>query len=502
MYKRKRPYNIDGIIFTPDRPSEIDKTYNSANPHRQRNTTYKNMEVHKWKSEYHMSVDLLIRKPSHKFINKIPGSKPNHILYYLFCGIKRNVFKKMGIIPVEGYRELFGNDILSQNYHPIQFSPSLNPLAYIYWHPQSKSKSETLDNTIGEFRPINLPDLSWKLMGIRLDRTKDVKAGNDFGNNFTVVAEPTFNNFYNPLTLEDLIVSPEEYKKQGYFQYDNSELHKPQRAFNSFVKSMILQKFKGVKWAADLASGKGQDLFRYPKVNIKNVLFIDKDIRALSELLNRKKILLMDKKYAALSPTAIYVQHLDLNDNWGKNIKSIYNNVPLPPHGVPLIICNLAFHYLIQTEKYLDNIIQFISKLISNNGSVVITTLDGEKVFHLLQEHNGKYDIYDDSKTILKYSIHSKYRGKKFSQVGQYIDVLLPFSAGERYTETLVNVNFVSNWFTKYGFRISEQGSFGTYLDQFAKSEAEKRVDKYKLMNADDKEYVSLYQYLILVKKK
>ncbi len=516
VLSKSRPYTIDGLIFTPAGPSKLDEIHNKANIHNKRNTTYQNMIVKKWKSSKHMSVDLLVRRPPDKVIGKFPAlERLNHTLYYLFAGIKHDIFNRMRLIPVNGYRLMFGDTILNEKYHPIQFSPSINPLAFVYLHPNKKTASSLglesdnkypLDKTLGEFKLIQdkSGEYSWNLMRIRLDRMTEVKSGLDFGNNFTLVAEPTYNNFFDPLTLADLTISPDEYKIQGYFQYDDSDLHRNQRSFNSFVKSTLLEKFKGSEWVVDMAAGKGQDIFRHNRFKTENILFIDNDVRALIELLNRKNILLTRYKHPVKTfPMAMYVKNLDLNNRWSQNIIAIKKNIPIPENGVNLVVCNFAFHYLIKSEKYLDNIVKFINRLTTMGGHVIITTLDGQKVFNLLVKHNGKYNVYDKSGTILKYSIYAKYpKTKRFSQIGQEIDVLLPFSAGERYTETLVNVSYVTGRFKKYGFEVDTYGSFGDHLESFANNEEKKdnKINKYKTMTDDDKEYVSLYQYIILVK--
>lgn len=531
MFNRKsRPYNIDGLIFTPDKPSQNDIEYNKMNKFRRRNTTYKNMEVWKWKPETDMSVDFLVRRPPNKVIGIAPAiNKQGCTLYYLFCGIKQNIFKKMRLLPVNGYSEIFNENILAEQYHPIQFSPSLNPLAYLYWHPNKTSIKSLgltdpvratplltdptnaefpLDNVVAEFRLVQSKidnDFSWEIMRVRTDRLRDVRAGNDFGNNFTMTAEPTWNNFYDPLRLNDLILSEEEYKERGYWQNADSALHRPQRAFNSFVKSKLLEQYSDQKWVVDLASGKGQDLFRYAKNKIENILFIDKDIHGLSELLRRKNALLVRLEQDPF-PMAMYVKQLDLNDNWEHNLAIINKNIDIPSEGANLVVCNLAFHYLIRDEKHIDNIIKFIYHLTTLGGHVIITTLDGKSVFDLLEKHNGKYNVYDSTKSVLKYSITANYKGK-LSQVGQTIDVLLPFSSGERYTETLVNVEYISKKFKRCGFKVKDQGSFGNYLDKFAESNRSRKhkegsIFQDKILNNDDKEYVSLYQYLILTKVK
>ena len=193
---------------------------------------------------------------------------------------------------------------------------------------------------------------------------------------------------------------------------------------------------------------------------------------------------------------SIYTKNIDFNNDWKYNVHNVKNNIPIPEKGVDLIVCSLAFHYLMQNEKQLINIIKFINMMLVKGGQVFISTFDGQAVYDLLQNHNGTYKVYDKSNSILKYSISANYKGK-LSQIGQTIDVILPFSAGQKYVEPLVNVEYVLKLFAKHGFTTMEQESYGTHLDDFKKNNA----SVYDQLNDDDKDYVSLYQYFILKKK-
>ena len=54
-------------------------------------------------------------------------------------------------------------------------------------------------------------------------------------------------------------------------------VQKASRSYNSFVKSEIFNRFRGTEWVMDLASGKGQDFFRYSSNNMKNIVFLEID---------------------------------------------------------------------------------------------------------------------------------------------------------------------------------------------------------------------------------
>jgi hypothetical protein len=76
---------------------------------------------------------------------------------------------------------------------------------------------------------------------------------------------------------------------------------------------MIFQQFENVEWVMDLASGKGQDLFRYGNYGFNHVLFAEIDKNALFELINRKHIFSNDRK--TQGRLDIKTQQLDLNNS-------------------------------------------------------------------------------------------------------------------------------------------------------------------------------------------
>lgn len=235
LYNRKnKPYPIDGLIFTPnDEP-------------------YKKMKVYKWKPLEFLTVDFLVRKCPKRLLGIKPYvKKPGYDLYLLFVGITQSMFNNLNMNFMNRYGDLFGR-FLKQNkaYFPVQFSPSECPYAYLYYHDSKTEKKIDLDQKVGEFRFHICDDDEkcpkdagcygyWELLKIREDRQSDVDKGTYYGNNYEF-AEYIWQNYKNPLTLEDLTIDKDEYDKLNYFQSEDSDLHRPQRYFNSFVKSKLL----------------------------------------------------------------------------------------------------------------------------------------------------------------------------------------------------------------------------------------------------------------------
>jgi SAM-dependent methyltransferase len=450
--KKEKKYETDGIILTP-----LDGVY-------------ENMKVYKYKPIEHLTVDFLIKKCPDKLLSNKTNKKNT---YLLFCGISKRVFYKLRMNLIKYYVDIFPNININNlpQYFPIQFEPSSKKDAYYYY-----DDNNNLDGEVGEFL-YNIKTNKWELKRLRDDRKIEVKRGNYFGNNYKI-AELTWLSYENPLVIED-----DEENVETYFQEHDNQLQKASRNYNSFVKSELFKKFKGTKKVIDLASGKGQDLFRYSQFNMENILFLEIDKIALMELISRKHSFAEDKNIK--SNMNILTQNVDLLDSYEENINKI-NNV-FEDKKVDLIICNFAFHYLLKNKKSLKNICELINFYLKKNGKFMFTSFDGEKIINLLNENKGDWTVKVNNK--IKYSIRKKYTGNELEKIGQKIEVLLPFSNKSYYEEFIVNIETICDELKNYGIIMESNESFSKYLDSYK-----------GFLDYNDKKYVNLYHYYIFTK--
>ena len=485
----KKPYETDGFIFTPA------------------TDTYDNMEVYKYKPIDKLSIDFVVKKCPSKLLGIKPFLSNGKTLYLLFCGISKFVYGKLNMQFMKQYNSVFPdiNTNYVPDYFPIQFEPSDCQYAYLYW-----SDNDKLDGEICEFRLIKarnddlcLPvgrTIEWQLIRVREDRRVEMARGNYFGNNYKI-AELIWMNYQNPLVIEN--ITKQEIQSSNYFQEHDNTIYKASRNFNSYVKATLLEKYKDTEWTLDMASGKGQDLFRYPQYNYANVLFVEIDKNALFELISRKHQFSNDRKHN--NSTNIKIQQLDLNKNYKENIEQITASyLMIPNSGFDIIVCNFALHYLIATQNNLTNVIKFIDHYLKIGGRFIFTAFDGQAIVNLLKKHNGTYQTYimgdkgdkDNGKKI-KYSIKKQYAGDLLLPTGQKIDVLLPFSNEEYYSEYLINISYVESEFLKYGIILEFNKSFGEFLAEYENQ----NYRGYEMLDADDKTYVSLYSAVCFYKK-
>ena len=459
----KKPYETDGVILTPS------------------SGLYVTMQVYKYKPIDKLSIDFVIKKCPDSLLGISPYvAKPKQTLYLLFSGMSRHTFKQLNLKFIRNYEDVFpGVDLRHPpDYFSYQFQPSNYTYAYLYW-----DEKDTLDGLVGEFlcteciqqNPYTIKDNIWTLHKIRSDKT--------MGNNFKV-AELAWMTYKDPLVIEDLDNS------DLYFQQHNNELQKASRHFNSFVKGQILGQFKGTEWVMDLASGKGQDLFRYAGHAYKNAIFLEINNTALLELVHRK----YDLKNT--NPMNIQLHQIDMTHDYKENIQKLTDDICIPTLGVDMIVCNFAFHYFLADNKSLKNVIKFIGHYLKPGGRFVFTAFDGRAIVQLLNENSGNWTVMKGNE--IKYSIKKEYKTTLLESLGQQINVLLPFSNNTYYTEYLVNIDHIAEEFGKTGFTLEIDESFSEHLPSY-KSQNSKG---FYLMDEDDKKYSSLYHHYCFYKKK
>jgi ubiquinone/menaquinone biosynthesis C-methylase UbiE len=456
--KVEKLYEIDGIILTPS------------------DGLYTSMKVYKYKPVEKLTVDFLIKKCPDKLIGISPYVKNNSNLYILCCAISRNVYETLKMKLIKFYDDMFPNINVRKlpDYFAIQFQTSNNSHSYLYWDDKD------LDGEIGEFRYY---EGKWHLEKIREDRKIELARGNYFGNNYKI-AELIWMSYDAPLIIE-------EFKHDMYFQKSDNPLQKASRNFNSFVKASVFEKHSETEWVMDIASGKGQDLFRYGNYGMQHVTFLEIDNTALLELITRKHDFSQNRDRNRM---AIYAQQIDINQNYHGNIEKL-QNIELKEQQMDLVMCNFAFHYFAENRTSILNVIKFIKYYVKLGGRFVFTAFDGKAIFNLLNKNNGEWTVRNNGD--IQYSIKSAYTEKSLEKYGQEIEVLLPFSKKDYYKEYLINADYIQAEFEKNGFVMEINESFGEYLDDYKN----KNYNNFSHMSSDDKLYAGLYHVYIFYKK-
>lgn len=489
IYEKKYSYEIDGIIITsPDDNYKFTKSY-------------------KWKPIEQNTIDFLVVKAPKSMLGIKPFiPRADHDLYILFVGINYQMQEKLGITLLPQYKQIFpdiaahilkdAKNGLNSSYYPVQFAPSANPLEYLYYHPKNNTKFGDIDYKILEMRkkfdsrgnPTN-----WEILRVREDRQMEK---NYFGNDYAV-AELIYNNYLTPLKFEDLWGLT-----TGYFAKVANNIYKAPNGMKRYVISNIIRNnMENLKWIVDLGSGRGADLHRYFEANVKQGLFIDADVDALAELVQRKfDIMKSARKQARIFKArnisrgmTVYTMQADLKTNYEELMKRI-SEFGVESGNVDAVMSNFAIHYFCDTLANLQNIIKLVSSLLKVGGIIVFATMSGAKIFNLL----GKNDEWTAKENgVIKYAIKKLYKGDKLANVGQNIAIKLPFT-DEMYEEPLCNIEFVIKQFELHGFKIEMNRSFADDLGNLRKD----NKNLYGQLTDDDKAYIDLHQYISFRKMK
>lgn len=449
--KEKKPYDVDGIILTPAKGN------------------YKSMKVFKYKPPEQLTIDFLMKKCPDN-LKKLYNNKNNKTLYILFCSIYKRVFFKLRLRTIKYYNEMF-KDIDPKNlpqFFPIQFEPSSNKQAFLFW-----SDKKDLDNEVGEFL-YDIENQEWHLKKIREDRRIEVKRGNYFGNNYKI-AELIWMARHDPLIIENMDNTSKN--------FNINKIQKSIINYINFVKSEIFGKYKGTEWLMDLNAGNGDDLINYSMYNIKNSIFLEKDITALTELVIKKHNFTADEKNR--NNMNILIQNVDLLDDYHDNIKLI-NNVYRGQY-IDVIICNFALQKHFKNMKSLENICKLINHYLKKNGKFIFTSFNAQKVIDILKDNNGELIENVDDK--IKYSISKKYEKNDLFSIGQKIKVSSLHTDNIYQDEYLINIKTIESELSKYNIVLDVNKSFSHYLDKYNGS-----------LDDSDKTYINLLDYYIFIK--
>ena len=473
---------------------------------------YRATKNYKWKPYEQNTIDFLAVKCPQKLLGITPFiTAEGKDLYLLFVGITHQMREKLGIHFLQHYRHMFPTQ--EGGYFPIQFSPSANPLAFLYYH--DKSSEEQIDKQIIELSR-NTDNTEWIFDRIRTDRKFEK---NYFGNDFRI-AELTYSNYIDPFRIEDL------WRPSNlYFSKTSANRYRAKNGYMRFVISVLINKYlKGAKWVIDEAAGRGADLHRYHEIGVENGLFMDISPTAITELIQRKYSFFANKKRHVAKwvggADAGIKADLARSTSYNKLVNKTANNLTIHTLVADLkspqndlvastfqfglntslvdgVVCNLAFHYMCDTLEHMRNLLTFNARMLKVGGVFIFIVMDGKKVFDLLAplKSGQTWEMKEDGLT--KYAIKKKYTGATISPAGQTISVLLPFT-DEMMDEPLCNIKAVTAEATKLGFKSVDGTPASDLLDDFAranKSMSEQLTDI-------DNEYIGLHKYVVFQKMK
>jgi hypothetical protein len=353
---------VDGIIFIPS-------IRNSLQAVKRAPIAYYDDKIYKWKPSHLLTLDFYVTDAP----PKLKGLPPFDKKKVLCCGANIRIIKLFRLTDYYA---------LNREYRMIPFQPALDNMIF--------GIDLDVPNGVYEF---SYTQSQFKMLRAREDKTRDAERGMGFGNDFAV-ADKTFFSAVNPVLIEQF-----EGLTSEYFHKAKPEAYKELTKHNNLVKGNLLRIIPRNSFVIDLASGLGQDLIKYNKLNIKTLLCSDISLDALEELNMRR--------YNLQNPMRLMIRHVDLKLPHEEVVEKL--NIGTTKANV--VVINLAIHYLISDLDSLSNFMNIVDGILDHGGYFIFTTFDGVRVRDYIetkQSSDGKFAIkrlYAEYDNISKISV-------------------------------------------------------------------------------------------------
>jgi len=493
--KQIHPYNLDGLVYQP-----LNQKY----------TRKAELIDLKWKPANKNSIDFYIEFLKDNTTNKpyIVYDNIDNKIDLEDDGIESDIKGKIEKTKErKNYNIVYlyvGNQIDNKTETPELFEPKLNnpdkDLYEAYLQLDENGYCRDIegniiqDKTVVEFyynKNSKNKKMSWTPIRTRYDKTENVqKYKKKYGNN-KLVAYKIWNSIVYPVLYEHLIklsnednyinelqfltksmkdIEDIEINVDSAYYKENKkleELTKPQNDFHNMVKTMLINQYIKPEFnnnkkvsVLDIGCGRGGEIFKYYNAHAKFVVGLEPsydDLHNISGSAISRYTTLKNSKPGVppyyfinasftipLTPEAQSKVIRDTGNNNLKLIKDKFNG----KNKYDVLCCMFAFHYFLSDEVSWNNTIDNINRTIADEGLLIITTFDGERVNKILNENNGKYTLYitKNGEKILYHDIIKKYNdNQKIFGIGNQIDVHISkfMNEGEYRPEYLIDRRFL-----------------------------------------------------------
>ena len=365
------------------------------------------------------------------------------------------------------------------------------------------------DKTVVEFYYNTAPGIAnkfrWVPLRTRYDKTEAVRKHKQQYGNHISTAESVWKSINNPILItdfdelakgnnpekniyfydkkldslrkrigHDLILSSS--KQDAYFQ-KTSNLAKPMRAFHNFMKDDLIYTYchsmydNKQRSILDIGVGKGQDIMKYYYAKVKFVVGIDIDKEALVFPLNGAISRYNKQKRKAGFPKMYFIQ-ADFNseldyENQFKSLKGMdsdnkqlmekfFSKNPNSRTVFDIISSQFSLHYGLKDNDTFTNLKNNINNYLRNDGYLLMTTFDAQKVREFMKGKEKYTQEYTDENGNVQtlFEIIKRYQDVSDDVVmgtGNTIDVHMAWfmNEGVYQPEYLVDSRFLIEEFKK-----------------------------------------------------
>ena len=270
---------------------------------------------------------------------------------------------------------------------------------------------------------------------------------------------------FNKKIPDDVPSKADTSKVVPYYVNKGTDLTSPSRAFNNYVKSILLYwaKHKISKQKDsdnslfDLSCGRGGDLMKWYGIGYKRVLGTDIDKAGIDEAYRRmKEKRKTDKEFDEWTKKCeLFVADTSkyLNDDTKLSnyvLKQLEKKFDV---GVSFFTA----HYYFKNEDKMRGFFKNLSKTIKKNGFAIVTCFDGDSVFNLLKNVDYNESISGTVENETVWEIKKKYADSTLTKkTGVAIDIKFESISNEFITEYLVQSDYFLDIAKEYGLSLVE----------------------------------------------
>ena len=544
IYNRAdRPYPIDGLIFT------------------QPDADYVDTKNYKWKPMRSNTIDFLCLRCPEKLYGHSPYVLPQQAIsvsasekgrsdfriYLLYCSCSEQQRKDFRIERLAIHDEIvppgLRNDI-------IQFEYKFEPLAYILVVRMGADLERfggDIHGRVVEMRwritqhddidesPMTAKDEPWRrwdMLRVRPDRV--------VGNNIAVAAS-VFVNYVDPFPLEALWEPT-----TTYFEKGASEIFRASNKFRRFILTMVIYnelRFTKKSRILDLGGGLEEDFPRYVMIGASGIVNFDIDAMAITVSVARVEEFARSRRSAsahmpmaeqwianltkeeqamagnssrparAISPPSglqarenmipTYIGRVvDVTKLTQESLRSILLSLKLDVGIFDAVVSTFAFHHFCRSRETVERVFSIMNLALNDSGIIIITTMNGERVFDLMKRNGGVWKRSEPDTNIVKYEIRALYSAEEQSEehprgFGQMIRVSVPFS-DEMRDEPLCNFSAVREVASAAGFSATNVTDYGAEALFAMWRVADPRLSRETTML--DREYTNLFSTIVFKK--
>ena len=388
------------------------------------------------------------------------------------------------------------------------------------------------DNTIVEFRYDSSRDkyFQWIPIRVRYDKTAEFrKGGRNYGNAFHV-ADSVWESINNPVTVEMITTGeniPDISDSEVYYKKitDRQDVRGLRDFHNRFVKrKLIMNVSSRGDTLMDTSVGKGGDLQKWIDSKLSLVFGVDLSKDNIENRINGacSRYLKAKKKYKVL-PKAMFIQANSAKNirdgeglysekakqivnailnNTGAREESVLGKTPFKLYGkgkdgFNIVSTQFSLHYFFENVASLHGYLRNVSENCKVGGYLIGTCYDGKRIFRALEKKslgesifemndNNEGKMWDIRKDYVKDDIENNDSCLGY-EISVYMDTI-----GKRFTEYLVNFDYLNQVIENYGFvqaplnDIKKMGfskAIGSFNDLF--DDMEEDIESGKIKKAD-----------------